>query len=279
MPGEGAQQAKIDAAKAKTKVPAAAAKAEKAEAKITPAVAVNKATASTKATQGAQTPATRAAASAANKLADDYLEAQKTPGYKGVGSNFYEPPIKIIPKVVVEEDGPGPGPGGPGPTPVTSNPVETVVGSTGLVDGVNYKEVYLEEIKRLVLSLVSNAKSLLIRYNFSGIDRVPESYLDFDREAKTETLSSSFSRPESPFTLEQADLQDKFSIDLNEINNLISDLSNSAEKSKYFGSMRGGTFLPREVKLLRNGSVGYDMRLEFTSISNQDFVIKCYEVS
>jgi hypothetical protein len=277
MPGEGAQQAKIDAAKAKTKVPAAAARAEKAEAKITPAVAKNKATASTKATQGAQTPATRAAASAANKLAGDYLEAQKTPGYKGVGSNFYVPPVKIT-KVVTPTtevvDDPG-----TAIQEVVATPVETVVASTGLVDGVNYKEIYLEEIKRLVLSLVNNAKSLLIRYNFSGIDRVPESYLDFDREAKTETLSSSFSRPESPFTLEEADLQERFSTDLNEINNLISDLSNSAEKAKYFGSMRGGTFLPREVKLLRNGSVGYDMRLEFTSISNQDFVVKCYEVS
>jgi len=231
-----------------------------------------------KVTQGAQTPATRAAATAANKLAKDYLEAQKTPGYKGVGSNFYDPPVKIT-KIVTptaEEvvDDPG-----TAIQEVVATPVETVVASTGLVDGVNYKEIYLEEIKRLVLSLVNNAKSLLIRYNFSGIDRVPESYLDFDREAKTETLSSSFSRPESPFTLEQADLQERFSTDLNEINNLISDLSNSAEKAKYFGSMRGGTFLPREVKLLRNGSVGYDMRLEFTSISNQDFVVKCYEVS
>lgn len=278
MPGEGAQQAKQDAAKAKAQsVPKQASKADKAEAKITPTVAKNKATASAKSTQGAQTPATRAAAAAANKLAGDYLEAQKTPGYKGVGSNFYTPPVKVTKIVTVddEDDKPGPDP----IKEVVATPVETVVASTGLVDGVNYKEIYLDEIKRLVLSLITNAKSLLIRYNFSGIDRVPESYLDFDREAKTETLSSSFSRPESPFTLEQADLQDKFSTDLNEINNLISDLSNSAEKAKYFGSMRGGTFLPREVKLLRNGSVGYDMRLEFTSISNQDFVVKCYEVS
>jgi hypothetical protein len=233
-----------------------------------------------KGVQGAQTPGTRAAAAQVNALnatrKQDKFDNQEIQKIK-TGKIKYVPPVNI-PKIITPTaevvDDPG-----SAIQEVVATPVESVVATTGLVDGVNYKDLYLKEIERLVLSLVKNAKSLLIRYNFSGIDRVPESYLDFDREAKTETLASSFSRPESPFTLEEADLQERFSTDLNEINNLISDLSNSAEKAKYFGSMRGGTFLPREVKLLRNGSVGYDMRLEFTSISNQDFVVKCYEVS
>lgn len=193
--------------------------------------------------------------------------------------------IKIKPKTGGGNNNNGGGGGnngggtGGGPEEVVSTPVETVVGNSGIVDGVNYKEEYISEIKRLVLSLVNNSKALLLRYNFSGIDRVPEYYLDADVEARSEAISSSFSRPESPFTLQEADLQDKFSLDLNEINNKISDLSNSAQKSNYFGSMRGGTFIPKEVKLLANGSVGYDMRLTFNSVSNQDFVIKCYEVS
>jgi hypothetical protein len=237
-----------------------------------------------KGVQGAQTPSQRAAAPTASQIdalkatrEQDKWENEQIKKVKNGQIKYVPTPTIVKVKKAEEEEIVDPGPGEI--KEVVATPVETVVASTGLVDGVNYKEIYIDEIKRLVLSLITNAKSLLIRYNFSGIDRVPESYLDFDREAKTETLSSSFSRPESPFTLEQADLQDKFSTDLNEINNLISDLSNSAEKAKYFGSMRGGTFLPREVKLLRNGSVGYDMRLEFTSISNQDFVVKCYEVS
>jgi len=203
------------------------------------------------------------------KEADKYRQAGKD--FKGVGY--------IPPKVKGGTSG-GSGKGKtPGPKEVTPIAPETVVPSSGVVDGVNYKELYLEEVKRLVLSLVKSAKSLLIRYNFSGIDRVAEYYLDADREAKSEAVASSTSRPESPFTLEQASLQDRFSLDLNEINNKISDLTNSSEKSIYFGSMRGGTFLPREVKVLRDGRTGYDMRLTFTSISNQDFIIKCYEVS
>jgi len=169
---------------------------------------------------------------------------------------------------------------GPGPiTPVTSNPVETVVPTSGLVDGVNYKDLYLKEISRLVLSLVHNAKSLLIRYNFSGIDRVPEYYLDSDRESKSQAVASTTSRPQSPFSLTEANLQDQFSTDINEINNKISDLTDNSVRSEYFGTMRGGTFLPREVKIFADGRTGYDMRLTFTSVSNQDFIIKCYEVS
>jgi hypothetical protein len=254
------------------KAPPQAAKAAAAEAKQ----------------QSAQKAATLKATKADDKkdVKNAKVAAGKVVGQKPFKYVGFDPSstVKVKPKKSTTSGGGNGGGGGGnggggGPEPVVSTPVETVVGSSGLVNGVNYKEEYLAEIKRLVLNLVKTSKSLLLRYNFSGIDRVPEAYLDADREAKSEALSSSFLRPESPFTLEEADLQDKFSIDLNEINNLISDLSNSAEKSKYFGSMRGGTFLPKEVKLLANGSVGYDMRLEFTSISNQDFIIKCYEVS
>lgn len=213
------------------------------------------------------------------KTANKYKEAG--PAFRGAGSNFYTPPAKK------PTTGGGGGGGGGGPKEVTPTPPETVVPSSGLVDGVNYKDLYLAEIKRLVLSLANNAKALLIRYNFSGIDRVPEYYLDSDREAKSEAVASIRSVPQTPFTLAEASLQDRFALDINEINNRISDLSdtytdefgNIIRKTDFFGSMRGGTFLPREVKVFADGRTGYDMRLTFTSISGQDFIIKCYEVS
>jgi len=205
------------------------------------------------------------------KAVKKYKEAG--PNFKGVGSNFYTPP-----KIKTGKTNTG-GETSNLPKEVVAAAVETVVPTSGLVDGVNYKDLYLKEISRLVLSLVHNAKSLLIRYNFSGIDRVPEYYLDSDRESKSQAVASTTSRPQSPFSLTEANLQDQFSTDINEINNKISDLTDNSVRSEYFGTMRGGTFLPREVKIFADGRTGYDMRLTFTSVSNQDFIIKCYEVS
>jgi len=223
--------------------------------------------------------ATRAGGPGAKITNEKYAKAVKKyvtdPGkdFKGVGSNFYTPP-KIKTGKGKTDDGKS-----DLPKEVVSSAVETVVPTSGLVDGVNYKDLYLAEISRLVLSLVHNAKSLLIRYNFSGIDRVPEYYLDSDRESKSQAVASTTSRPQSPFSLTEANLQDQFSTDINEINNKISDLTDNSVRSEYFGTMRGGTFLPREVKIFADGRTGYDMRLTFTSVSNQDFIIKCYEVS
>lgn len=245
------------------------------------------------AAESKQQAAQKAAALKATKAADKAdAKAAKVAAGKVVGQKPFKfvgfdpsSTIKVKPKTT---GGGGGGGGGSNlPKEVTPTAVETVVPSSGLVDGVNYKDLYLEEMRRLVLSLVKNAKSLLIRYNFSGIDRVPEYTLDSDREAKSEAVASTISRPLPPFSQTEADLQERFATDLNEINNRISDLTdtyqdqfgNVIRKTDFFGSMRGGTFLPREVKIFADGRTGYDMRLTFSSVSNQDFVIKCYEVS
>ena len=150
--------------------------------------------------------------------------------------------------------------------------------SSGLVDDVNLRESYFAEARRIVLSLVTNAKDLLIRYNFTGISRVEEYYLDSDREAISEAVASSLSRPEPPFSLNDVQKQDQFSFGVNQINNLISDSVPLSEKTKYFGTLKGGVFRPKEIKIL-NGNSYYDMRFEFDSISDTDIIIKCYEVS
>jgi len=166
----------------------------------------------------------------------------------------------------------------PIPDPTPQPTPEAIDKSSGLVDGVNFKQQYFDAIKELTLSLINSAKGLLGKYNFSTIDRVPEYYLDIDREAQPTAVISMPVRPNPPFGPIDADYQDKFSLDVNEISNQISDLSEDTTRSAYFGTLNGDTFTAGEMKIM-NGNSYYDMRLVFNSISSQqNFVIKCYEI-
>lgn len=166
----------------------------------------------------------------------------------------------------------------PLPEPTPQPTPEAIDKSSGLVDGVNFKQQYFDAIKELTLSLINSAKGLLGKYNFSTIDRVPEYYLDLDREATSTAIISAPVRPLPPFGPVDADYQDKFSLDINEINNKISDLADDVTRSAYFGTLRGDSFTPGEIKI-QNGNSYYDMRLVFNSVSSQqNFVVKCYEI-
>lgn len=156
---------------------------------------------------------------------------------------------------------------------ITSAPIET-----GIVNNLNVKEEYRREARRIILSLVESAKSLLIKYNFSSINRVPSYVLDSDNEAKSEYVISERSRPEPPFTLNEAAMQDRFSQDISSIANSIGDMVDDATKLAYFGTLQGGVLIPGKPKI-SNGISSYDMKLTINSISDKTFVIKCYEIS
>jgi hypothetical protein len=156
---------------------------------------------------------------------------------------------------------------------VISAPVQT-----GLVDNINIKEEYQREARRIILSLVKSAKDLLIKYNFSSIDRVAEYALDSDREAKTEYVVSQKSRPEPPFTPSEAAMQDRFSQDIIQISNSISDMVDDSVKLSYFGIIQGSQFIAGKPRI-SNGVSSYDMKLTIDTVSDKTFVIKCYEIS
>jgi hypothetical protein len=195
--------------------------------------------------------------------------------FKGVGSNFYTPSKG-------KTGGGGGGGGGDGKKLVqdaTEVSTGTLSNTSGLVDDVNYKEQYFAEVKRLVLSLVYNAKDLLMRYNFSSINSISDFYLDADREAISQDVVSTLARPEPPFGPQQALQQDKFSFSVNEINNKINDSVLDTDKINFFGTQRGDTFLPQKVRI-SSGVAYYDMRFTFSSVYDQNnYVIKCYEIS
>lgn len=192
-------------------------------------------------------------------------------GFKGAGSNFYKAPDPIV---VKKNDKPkNDGVRDEQQVTVISAPVQT-----GLVDNINIREEYRAEARRIILSLVKSAKDLLIKYNFSSIDRVAEYALDSDREAKTEYVVSQPARPEPPFTLSEAAMQDRFSQDIIKITNSISDNIEDSVKLQWFGTIQGNTLLQGKPRI-SNGVSSYDMRLRVDAISDKVFVVKCYEIS
>lgn len=261
MAGEGAQQAKKDAAAIKK-----AATPNGREDRATPKKIVPKSDAVQAAIKESKD----------KKIANAYKEAG--PNYKGAGQITWYPPANpnVDPssgsdnnnnknKNLIKDD--------------DTTSVSTISKSSGLVDDVNFKEEYFAEVKRLVMSLINNAKDLLTRYNFSTIDSVPDYYLDADKQAKSQAVLSRRARPEPPFGPQQALQQDNFSFSVNQINNKINDSVSDLDKINYFGTQRGDTFYPQKIRI-SSGIAYYDMKLTFDSIYDQNnFVIKCYEIS
>ena len=210
------------------------------------------------------------------KIADTYKEAGEA--YKGAGQITWYPPAN--PNVGPIKDNSGDGDKNKDLIKDDdTTAVSTISKSSGLVDDVNFKEEYFAEVKRIVLALIRNAKDLLMRYNFSTIDSVPDYYLDADREAKSQAVLSRKARPEPPFGPQEALQQDKFSFSVNSLNNKINESVSDLDKINYFGTQRGDTFYPQKVRI-SSGIAYYDMRIEFDSIYDQNnFVIKCYEIS
>ena len=74
-------------------------------------------------------------------------------------------------------------------------------------------------------------------------------------------------------------VQDNFSFSVNSLNNKINESVSDLDKINYFGTQRGDTFYPQRVRI-SSGIAYYDMRITFDSIYDQNnFVVKCYEIS
>jgi hypothetical protein len=264
-----------------SKPPAQAVKAQKAEEKITPTVAKNKATAAAKATQGAQTPATRAAAAAANANAKRYLEAQATPGYKGVGSNFYTPPPYVAPK---DKGSKGSKEETPQDIPVVP-PIATITipVASGTVKAPNIQEKYQALIRKLTLNLLNNAENLLFAYDFQTIERIASYVLDTDDSAQRGTnIVSNIKRSFSGIPTTELQIRDRLNAVINQISQEIGDLTPASTKLAKFGikkdndSFQGGT--PR----IENRASLYDLELTLPSLEGFNYSvsyrIKCYEI-
>jgi hypothetical protein len=229
-----------------------------------------------KATQGAQTPATRALQSRANM----YLEAQASPGYKGVGSNFYTPPPYVAPKDKGKKSDPPPPPDVPVVPPVATI---TIPVASGTVKAPNIQERYQALIRKLTLDLLNNAENLLFAYDFQTIERIASYVLDTDDAAQRGTnIVSNIKRSFSGIPTTELQIRDRLNAVINQISQEIGDLTPASTKLAKFGikkdndSFQGGT--PR----IENRAARYDLELTLPSLEGFNYSvsyrIKCYEI-
>jgi hypothetical protein len=182
------------------------------------------------------------------------------------------PTQRNVPNPIQETvESPGVSPATPTPAPVTSTPVQ-------LFDP-NVYTVYKKEIERLTLKLVNRAKSLLLAYDFSSIDRIADYRLEGDNGARGTDVISTPQVPQSPST-SIITAQETATALINEISNKISDNVPLETKLDLFGSDVNGRFVPRKVGI-SNGLPNYDLNFTVHNVSPQikNIIIRCYEIS
>lgn len=165
----------------------------------------------------------------------------------------------------------------PKPKAVTVSTSSVVPRQSSISDGVNTKDLYSKAVLKIMLSLIRSSKDLLTRYNFSGIDKITDFYLDADNAARQTAIITQIARPKTILSSEQVSNQDKFSKDINAINNKIGDLVEDSIKSNFYGSTVGDTFYPLSPKIL-NGNAYYDLKFTIESITPIGFKYSLYEI-
>ena len=167
---------------------------------------------------------------------------------------------------------------GKGPKPQPATPVNTTTASaaTNLVDGVNLKEVYQAEVNRLTLSLIKQSESLLLAYDFKGIDFAPSYYLETDDSAKNTKVYTKFNRPKPSEGYTTA-YERRYNIGqvLNEIVKQIGD--NSTESKIHFGTQVGNVFYQGKTTISGNTAT-FDLQLTNITIPGATkFRIRLYD--
>ena len=167
-----------------------------------------------------------------------------------------------------------PGPGVTPPAPTPDPPSSTLV---NVLDP-NVYTIYKAEIKRLTLKLVNRAKSLLLAYDFSSIDRIVDYQIETDNGARGSDVISTPQVPQSPST-SVLTAQDTAVSLINEISNKISDNVALSTKLQLFGSDINGVFTPGRLGI-SNGIANYDLRFMVDNVSPEikNIIVRCYEI-
>jgi hypothetical protein len=211
--------------------------------------------------------------------------APKPPKFVGFDPSSTLPkPKKVVPVTPVVKRGGGGGGGGgetggtTGVTPVISTPAPQSSTLAEVLDP-NVYAVYKAEIKRLTLKLVNRAKSLLLAYDFSSIDRIADYQIETDNSARNSNVVTTPQVPQSPSTSVLTAQDTAISL-INEISNKISDNVPLATKLDLFGSDINGKFTPRKVGI-SNGIANYDLRFKVENVSPEikNIIVRCYEIS
>ena len=165
---------------------------------------------------------------------------------------------------------------GPKPEPASVVNTSTASPATNLVDGVNLKSIYQEEVNRLTLSLIKQSESLLLAYDFKGIDFAPSYYLETDDSAKNTKIYTKFNRPKPSEGYTTA-YERRYNIGevLNQIIKQVGD--NSTELKTHFGTQVGNIFYQGKTTVSGTSST-FDLQLTNITIPNAvKFRIRLYD--
>lgn len=284
--GENAQQLRANAEAAKRRAAQEAETArENARAKAQADAAAKK--------RAQEDQAARAAAAkkandeaAAKKLADAYRQAQATPGYHGVSTNSYTPPVA---SPVTTSNHPPSGSGNGGPSS-SSDPTSTetpiakvipaVVTSVAVGGQMNPSvyEAYIAEIKRLTLKLVKNSKNLLLAYDFQSVNRAVDYYIDTDKASRTSATVVKRAVPHSIVDLNTIAAQELASNLVNTLAEYLADTVNDSVRYNYFGTDVAGTWSP-STPSFSGGIPYYDLKVNVPIDSRiKNIQVSLYEV-
>jgi hypothetical protein len=169
--------------------------------------------------------------------------------------------------------------GTPEPKVVTPTPTTATTPQTNLIDNVNLTKKYNDEIARLTLELISQSESLLLAYDFKGIDFVPSYYLESGDEARNTKIITESNRPVST----EADVNSaelKYNVS-NAMNSIIAKIGDGqSAREKYFGSVIPGQnkINPKKATISNNVAT-FDLEISDILIAGASgFTIKLYEV-
>jgi len=167
------------------------------------------------------------------------------------------------------------------PVPKVETPTSTggTTPETKLIDNVNLTKKYNDEITRLTLELISQSESLLLAYDFKGIDFAPSYYLESGDEARNTKIITGVSRPVSTEQdVNSAQLKYNISNAINSIIAKIGDGQTNRESS--FGSVIPGTnrINPKKATISNNVAT-FDLEIRDILIPGATgFTIRLYEV-
>lgn len=167
------------------------------------------------------------------------------------------------------------------PAPKVETPTSTggTTPETKLIDNVNLTKKYNDEITRLTLELISQSESLLLAYDFKGIDFAPSYYLESGDEARNTKIITGVSRPVSTEQdVNSAQLKYNISNAINSIIAKIGDGQTNRENS--FGSVIPGTnrINPKKATISNNVAT-FDLEIRDILIPGATgFTIRLYEV-
>jgi hypothetical protein len=167
------------------------------------------------------------------------------------------------------------------PVPKVETPTSTggTTPETKLIDNVNLTKKYNDEITRLTLELIFQSESLLLAYDFKGIDFAPSYYLESGDEARNTKIITGVSRPVST-EQDVNSAQLKYNIS-NAINSIIAKIGDGqANRENYFGSVIPGTntINPKKATISNNVAT-FDLQIKDILIPGATgFTIRLYEV-